>query len=71
MGQDMRYQIIGDKIRSRRIELHITQNKMAAMLNIATGTYSKNEKQVKDIPLERLFHIALILNMTAEEIIVP
>ncbi len=67
----MRYQLIGEKIRSRRMELNITQNKMAALLNIATGTYSKNEKQVKDIPLERLFHIALILNLPAEEILVP
>ncbi len=66
----MRYQLIGDTIRTRRVELKITQEKMAGLLNIATATYSKNEKQAKDIPLERLFHIALILNLSAEEILI-
>lgn len=69
MGEEMHYQIIANKIRLKRIQLEITQEKMAADLEISISTYSKNEKHTKDIPLERFFHIAELLGLSAEELI--
>jgi len=69
MGEEIHYQHIGNKIRLRRIQLEITQEKMAEDLKISVSTYSKNEKQAKDIPLERFFHIAELLGISAKELI--
>ncbi len=65
----MHYQLISERIRLKRIQLEITQEKMAAELKISISTYSKNEKNAKDIPLERFFHIAQLLDFPVEEII--
>ena len=69
MGEEMHYQLIGNKIRLKRIQLEITQEKMAAELKISISTYSKNEKHAEDIPLERFFKIAELLGIPAEELI--
>lgn len=52
------YKLLGSNIKSRRKELHITQQVMADDLYLSLSLISKLERGVKSVSLDTLFQIA-------------
>lgn len=60
---------IGDKIRLIRTLKGLSQENMAAMLNISLMTYGDIERNKKDVPINRLNEIATILGVSIQDIL--
>ena len=60
---------IGDKIRLIRTLKGLSQENMAAMLNVSLMTYGDIERNKKDVPLNRLNEIATILGVSIQDIL--
>ena len=52
------------RIKNQRLKKGFSQLYMAIELGISQNTYSRNERNIKKIPLDRLFKIAAILDTT-------
>ena len=66
---ETRYKKISEKIRIVRLTLGYSQEYMAQELSISQNVYSKNERNMKDVPLERVIQICEILNIPFEELL--
>lgn len=55
---------IASRIKELRFKKGYSQEYMANILGISQNIYSRNERNVGKMPLERLFKIATILNTT-------
>jgi len=62
-----RYKKISEKIRIVRLTLGYSQEYMAQELDISQNVYSKNERNIKDAPFERVVQIFEILNLPIEQ----
>ena len=60
---DIRYKRISKRIRSARSLCGYSQAFMADQLGISQNVYSKNERNIKSVPLVRMFKIASILEV--------
>lgn len=69
MGKEAHYKLISERIRLRRIELDFSQEHMAEQLNISKSTYSRNESDIKSIPLKRALQIADLLKVDIIELL--
>lgn len=56
---------IAYRIKEKRFKKGYSQAFMATKLGISQNTYSRNERSVKRVPLNRLFKIAAILDIPA------
>ena len=61
--------LISKRIRTRRIELEFSQEYMAERLNISQNVYSKNERYIKRVPLQRILQIAAILSISLSQLL--
>lgn len=66
---DNKYEKISKKIRITRIALGYSQEYMAQELEISQNVYSINERNMKDVPLERVMRMCEILNLPVEELL--
>ncbi|WP_025141505.1 helix-turn-helix domain-containing protein [Pedobacter jeongneungensis] len=66
---DNKYEAISKKIRITRVALGYSQEYMAQELNISQNVYSINERNMKDVPLERVMRICNVLNLPIEELL--
>jgi len=66
---DAKYKLISKKIRLMRITLGYSQEYMAQKLNISQNVYSKNERNINNVPLIRIMQIAAILNVTVSQLL--
>lgn len=57
-----------EKIKERRRDKKIPQQKMASLLNVSQSSYSKYEEGLRRIPLETLKAISRILDVPLESI---
>lgn len=64
---DNSYKEISLKIKVTRAALGYSQEYVAQKLGISQNVYSRNERQIKNIPLERLVRIFEILDINIEE----
>ena len=55
---------VSERIREMRFKRGYSQEYMATALGISQNIYSRNERNIKKMPLERLFKIAAILDTT-------
>lgn len=60
---------VADHIRKVRVYRNYTQEYLAAKLEISQNAYSKIELGYSKITLDRLFHIALILEVEVMELL--
>ena len=60
------YKKVSEKIRIVRLTLGYSQEYMAQELGISQNVYSKNERNMKDVSLERVIQICEILNIPFE-----
>ncbi len=58
-------EIVRQNIKNTRQNLHITQDQMATRMGIDLKTYANYEQNITDIPISRLFEIALALGADA------
>lgn len=56
------YSLIGAKIKARRRELKLTQEKLAEALSVSVGYVSQVERGVTKISLDLLAHISAVLD---------
>lgn len=63
--------LVAKTIRRTRESKNYTQDYLAAKLGISQNAYSKIELTYSKITLDRLFHIALILEIDAAELLHP
>ncbi|MBE5317574.1 helix-turn-helix transcriptional regulator [Pedobacter sp. MR2016-19] len=63
---EIRYKKVSEKIRIVRLTLGYSQEYMAQELGISQNVYSKNERNMKDVSLERVIQICEILNIPFE-----
>jgi len=56
------YKQIAYRIKEKRFKRGYSQSFMATELGISQNTYSRNERSIKKMPLDRLYRIAAILN---------
>ncbi len=56
------YKLIGERIKSKRKERKITQEKLAELLDVSVGYVSQLERGITKINLERLSEIADLLD---------
>jgi len=66
---EISYKKISEKIRIARLTVGYSQEYMAQELGISQNVYSKNERNMKDVPLERVMRIFKILNLPIEELL--
>nr|WP_315424356.1 helix-turn-helix transcriptional regulator [uncultured Pedobacter sp.] len=66
---EIRYKKVSEKIRIVRLTLGYSQEYMAQELGISQNVYSKNERNIKDAPLERVVQIFEILNLSIAQVI--
>ena len=66
---EISYKKISEKIRIARLTVGYSQEYMAQELGISQNVYSKNERNMKDVPLERVMRIFKILNLSIEELL--
>jgi len=69
MGKEAHYKLITERIRLRRIELEFSQEYMAEQLDISQNTYSRNERDIRNVPLKRVLQIADLLNLDIVELL--
>lgn len=62
-------QLVAKNIRKVREFKNYTQDYLAAKLEISQNAYSKIELGYSKITLDRFFHIALILEVTIDELL--
>lgn len=55
---------IGDRIKERRLELNLTQEKVGELLGVSKVTIHKYESNSINIPSDRIEYLAKILNTT-------
>jgi len=58
------FEVIGKRIKDRRIEIGLTQEKMAEQLDISVSLISRIERAVVKLSLETLGKIATLLKVT-------
>lgn len=68
MNVDAQLQAVAANIKSRRINLHLSQMQVANMLNITQNAYSKIEMAKTKMSVERLYEIAEVLKISAQEL---
>ncbi|WP_410477237.1 helix-turn-helix domain-containing protein [Pedobacter jeongneungensis] len=56
-------------MRARRSEYGFSQENMAKLLGISQNVYSKNERDIQNVPLGRVFRIAEILEMSISQLL--
>ncbi|MBC6111770.1 helix-turn-helix domain-containing protein [Pedobacter fastidiosus] len=66
---DAKYKEISKRIRLFRNTYGFSQEYVANELGISQNVYSMNERNIKTVPLERLFKIARILNVRLAELV--
>ena len=66
---DTKCELISRKIKLKRYALGYSQEYMAQQLGISQNVYSKNERDVKNIPLIRIIQIASILNVSVSRLL--
>jgi transcriptional regulator with XRE-family HTH domain len=66
---DIKFQRISKRIKSARHLCGYSQAFMADQLGISQNVYSKNERNVKSVPLARIFKIALILEVPVHRLL--
>lgn len=59
---------IAKKLRLKRIEMGYSQEYMANLLNISQNVYSRNEKNISNVPYARVLAIARILEIPISEL---
>lgn len=64
-----KYEMISIKIRIVRMELGYSQEYMAQELNISQNVYSRNERNIKNVPLERVIQICKVLDIPIAELL--
>lgn len=69
MGKEAHYKLITERIRLRRTELEFSQEYMAEQLDISQNTYSRNERDIRNVPLKRVFQIAVLLKLDILELL--
>ncbi|KQN38049.1 hypothetical protein ASE92_00970 [Pedobacter sp. Leaf41] len=66
---DKKYQKISIKIRTMRAILGYSQEYMAQELGISQNVYSHNERNIGNLPLNRIYQIAAILNISVTQLL--
>lgn len=66
---DLKPKVVAGNIRKIREHRNYTQDYLAAKLSISQNAYSKIELGYSKITLDRLFQIAIILDITAMQLI--
>jgi transcriptional regulator with XRE-family HTH domain len=61
--------MVGEKIRTVRVVKGYSQEYMAFNLNISQNSYSKIERNITKVTLERVYEIADILNIQVTELL--
>ncbi|WP_316762903.1 helix-turn-helix transcriptional regulator [Pedobacter aquatilis] len=69
MGKEAHYKLITERIRLRRTELEFSQEYMAEQLDISQNTYSRNERDIRNVPLKRVLQIAVLLKLDILELL--
>lgn len=69
MGKEVHYKLITERIRLRRTELEFSQEYMAEQLDISQNTYSRNERDIRNVPLKRVLQIAVLLKLDILELL--
>ncbi|MGA9648609.1 helix-turn-helix domain-containing protein [Pedobacter sp.] len=69
MGKEAHYKLITERIRLRRTELEFSQEYMAEQLDISQNTYSRNERDIRNVPLNRVLQIAVLLKLDIFELL--
>ncbi len=62
---------VAEQIRQIRLQRNYTQEYLAAELGISQNAYSKTELGYSKITIDRLFHIASILEVPVVELLYP
>lgn len=60
---------MGDKLKSKRIQLGYTQEKVAELTNISYSTYSKIENTIQSPSLDTLIRISVVLDISMDYLI--
>ncbi len=60
---------MGDKLKSKRIQLGYTQEKVAELTNISYSTYSKIENAIQSPSLDTLIRIFMVLDISMDYLI--
>jgi len=60
--------LICKTLQYKRSKLGYSQRDMALKLNISQSTYSKNERNIKAAPVERLIQISIVLNFSISDL---
>lgn len=68
MTEEELYKKASQKIRLKRIELDFSQEYMANQLNISQNAYSKNERNIKNVSIDRIIKISRLLECPLQEI---
>ncbi|MFC6267771.1 helix-turn-helix domain-containing protein [Frigoriflavimonas asaccharolytica] len=61
--------LVSDNIRTKREEIGYSQEDMAHKLDINQATYSKLERNSTKLTVDRLFHIAKLLNTEVADLL--
>jgi len=60
---------MGDKLKSKRVRLGYTQEKIAELTNISYSTYSKIENAIQSPSLDTLIRISVVLDISIDYLI--
>ncbi len=66
---DRKFIVISRKLRARRSEYGYSQENMAKALGISQNGYSKNERNIQNVPLRRVLQIAEILGIPISQLL--
>ena len=62
----MDYAAIGERVRNRRKVLHITQEKLAEMVDVSTSFIGHIERGTRKLSVETLYKLCKALGTTAD-----
>ncbi|NDO47152.1 helix-turn-helix transcriptional regulator [Clostridium sp. MD294] len=60
---------IGDRMKSKRLQLGYTQERIAELTNISFSTYSKIENAIQSPSLDTLIRISIVLDISMDYLI--
>lgn len=62
----MIYKILGENIKRERLKLNLTQDQLSEKLDISTSYLGRIERGERNLPLDTLFKIATIFNVSID-----
>ncbi len=69
MTNDVNYKQLGQRIKQRRQKLHLTQEQLAGMLDVATSTIAHAESGTSKPSLPLLIKLANALNVSIDQLL--